>query len=119
MNIQDYKKYMVWVKPKQSKYHNKKVIVDGMKFDSQKEYSRWCELQLLERSGKIKELHRQVKFELIPKQDGERSCSYIADFVYRENGMLIVEDAKGKNTEVYKIKKKLMLQRYGIKIKET
>ena len=92
---------------------------DGQVFDSVKEYHRWGCLKLLERAGKIKDLKRQVKFELIPKQDGERACYYIADFTYMENGELVVEDCKGFKTDVYKIKKKLMLMEHGIRIKET
>lgn len=49
----------------------------------------------------------------------ERACEYVADFVYIENGKTVVEDAKGVKTPEYRIKRKLMLERYGIKIKET
>jgi hypothetical protein len=55
----------------------------------------------------------------IPKQEGEREVCYIADFVYQEDGKLVVEDVKGHRTEVYKLKKKLMLWVHGIRIKET
>lgn len=105
-----------------NKYGNIKTMTfDGIKHDSQKEANRWCELKLLQRAGKISELERQVPFELIPKQDGERACTYVADFVYMENGVKVVEDVKSKatRTESYKIKKKLMLWVHGIKIKET
>ena len=118
-----------------SKYSNKKIQADGMTFDSRKEYIRWCELSLLERAGKITDLQRQVKFILIPTQyepytvnkNGtlkrgkmiERECSYIADFVYTENGNKVVEDVKGFRTADYKIKRKLMLNVHGIRIKET
>lgn len=118
-----------------SKYHSKKIEVDGITFDSRKEYRRWCELSLLERVGKITDLQRQVKYILIPTQyepytvgkNGalkrgkviERECSYIADFVYTENGNIVVEDTKGFRTADYKIKRKLMLAVHGIRIKET
>ena len=118
-----------------SKYHSKKIEVDGMTFDSRKEHRRWCELCQLERVGKITELQRQVKYTLIPTQyepstigkNGavkrgkmiERECSYIADFVYTEKGNLVVEDVKGFKTADYKIKRKLMLHVHGIRIKET
>ncbi len=103
-----------------NKYGAKKVRTpDGQVFDSQKEYHRWCELRLLERAGRISGLQRQVKYELIPKQNGERACTYVADFVYYEDGKLVVEDSKGHKTEAYKIKKKLMLWVHNIKIKET
>lgn len=103
-----------------NKYGARKLTApDGQVFDSVKEYHRWGCLRLLERAGEIKDLRRQVKFELIPKQEGERACYYIADFTYMENGELVVEDCKGFKTDVYKIKKKLMLMEHGIRIKET
>ena len=105
-----------------NKYRNKKTVKDGMVFDSKKEASRFRELQLLEKAGKIQNLQTQVKFELIPKQEGERATNYIADFMYQENGKTVVEDVKSeitrKNPE-YIIKRKLMLYRYEIRIQET
>ena len=121
------------------KYGNKKITVDGVTFDSKKEYLRWCELRLLERAGQIADLQRQVKYELIPAQyeeferystktgkrlkNGlrcvEKECSYIADFVYKQNGQTVVEDTKGYRTEAYIIKRKLMLHIHGIRIREV
>lgn len=119
------------------KYGNKKITVDGVTFDSKKEYLRWCELRLLERAGRITDLQRQVKYELIPAQyeeferysktgkrlkNGrrcvEKECSYIADFVYTEDGQTVVEDTKGFRTEAYIIKRKMMLYFHGIRIHE-
>ena len=103
-----------------NKYGARKVKApDGKVFDSQKEYNRWCNLRLLERAGKISDLQRQVSYELIPKQDGERACSYVADFTYYQDGKLVVEDCKGCVTEVFKMKKKLMLWVHGIRIRIT
>lgn len=104
-----------------NKYGARKVTApDGQVFDSVKEYHRWCELRLLERAKRISDLQRQVKYELIPKQDGERACTYVADFVYIDSdGRTVVEDTKGVRTDAYRIKKKLMLWVHGIKIKET
>ena len=103
-----------------SKYGNvKTVTTDGIKHDSIKEANRWCELKLLERAGVIQDLQRQVKYELFPKQEGERAVYYIADFVYTENGKKVVEDVKGMRTKEYKLKKKMMLYFHGIRIKET
>lgn len=119
------------------KYHNKKIIIDGQVFDSKKEGYRYRELRLLEKSGHISDLQRQVKYTLIPaqrepdtigKRGGiikgkliEREVSYIADFVYRDNctGELVVEDTKGIRTKEYIIKRKLMLYTQQIRIKET
>ena len=103
-----------------NKYGARKVKApDGQVFDSQREYDRWCTLKLLERSGRITDLKRQVSYELIPKQGAMRACSYVADFTYLENGKPVVEDCKGYRTEAYKIKKKLMMWVHGIRIKET
>ena len=107
-----------------SKYHNKKVEIDGEVFDSLKEASRWQELKLLERAGVIHGLSSQQRFELIPAQKKggkviERPITYIADFCYVEDGKPVVEDCKGMRTDVYKIKKKLMLFVHGIEIRET
>lgn len=110
---------------KQNKYHNKKVIVDDIKFDSKKEAKRYNELKLLEKAGLIKNLQRQVKYELQPsfKYNGKtiRAINYIADFVYKKNGELIVEDVKSEATrkdKVYTIKKKMLLYIFNIEIQE-
>lgn len=109
-----------------SKYNSKKTVVDGQKFDSEKEANRYQELLLLKRVGAIKNLNRQVKFVLIPAQRDEatgevieRECSYKADFVYSEGEKTVVEDVKGFRTKEYIIKRKLMLWRYGIRIREV
>lgn len=111
----------------QSKYGNRKIIMDGQKFDSMKEAARYQELKMLERAGEITELRRQVPFTVIPAMKDEkgkvieREVKYIADFTYLEKGQNVrtVEDVKGMRTEVYKIKRKLMLYRNGIRIKEV
>jgi len=111
-----------------SKYGNRKTTLDGLTFDSRREATRWAELQLLQKAGEIRELQRQVPFVLIPAQRDEltgklleREARYIADFTYRDNHThkLIVEDAKGMKTELYRLKKKLMLYRHGIQIREV
>lgn len=97
-----------------NKYHNKKIVVEGKTFDSKKEANRYQALKMLENANIIRNLSRQVPFELVPKQDGERAVKYIADFVYVETatGKIIVEDVKGYRTDVYKIKRKLFKWRY-------
>lgn len=108
-----------------NKYGSRKVTTaTGQTFDSVREYRRFCELNLMQRAGVISDLKCQVKFELIPAQrvDGrvvEKACSYLADFVYKKDGQTVVEDAKGHKTEVYKIKKKLMLYVHDIRITEV
>ena len=96
-----------------------KVELDGKKFDSRKEANRYCELKILQRAGKISDLKLQVPFVLIDKSDKGRAIRYIADFVYIEQGHTVVEDVKGVKTDVYKLKKRLMAERYGIEIVEV
>lgn len=109
-----------------TKYNNQKITVNGQVFDSKKEANRYKELLLLEKAGAIKDLRTQVKFKLIPAQRDEatgkvveRECSYKADFVYSEGDKTVVEDVKGFPTKEYIIKRKLMLWKYGIRIREV
>lgn len=107
-----------------NKYGNRKMTRNGETFDSAKEARRYGELVLLERAGQVFDLKRQVKYELIPTQKiggkvVERACTYVADFVYKENGKTVVEDTKGFRTKDYIIKRKLMLFIHGIRIKEV
>ena len=108
------------------KFKNKKVELDGHKFDSKAEARRYEELKLQAQTQRIVDLRLQVPFELIPAQriDGrcvERSCRFVADFTYLESGVLVVEDVKSPITitPVYIVKRKLLLQKYGIRIRET
>lgn len=121
----------------EGKYHNHKIERDGEKFDSVKEWRRYCELKIMQSAGMIYGLARQKKFVLIPaqrepdtvgKRGGvhkgkliEHECAYFSDFCYYDKeGNLIVEDVKSEatKTEQYKIKRKLMLKEYGIRIHE-
>ena len=108
-----------------SKYHNKKAQVGGKVFDSRREAKRFADLSLMEKAGIIRELQTQVPFELIPTQRDEngklleKAVMYYADFTYWKDGKLVVEDSKGFRTDVYKIKRKLMLKVHGIRILET
>lgn len=111
-------------KLKESKYHNKKCIYKGMKFDSIKERNYYIKLEYLEKAGEIMDLKRQVEFVLIEtfKLDDNtyRKTKYIADFTYKDkNGKYHVVDTKGVRTDVYKLKKKLMAWKYGIEIEEV
>ena len=129
---------------RKSKYGSRRVTVDGIVFDSQKEANRFRELRLMERAGYIIKLQRQTKFVLIPTQREpsgkvysrgekkgqpkpgkiiEHEVAYYADFTYWKKAdndwTYVVEDVKGVRTEVYKIKRKLMLERYGIRVSEV
>jgi hypothetical protein len=104
---------------KKNKYSNKKVIIDNIKFDSKREAARYKQLIILESSGKIVDLELQPKYilqESFKYNDQTiRAITYSADFRYIDvsSGQLIVEDVKGMKTDVYKLKKKLFLKKYG------
>ena len=113
---------------KRRKYGN--VKVGG--FDSQKEAARFAELQLCVKAGVVRNLERQVRFELIPAQPGERPAFYTADFRYEElqgpdpmpggDWVREVEDCKSEATrrnEAYILRRKLMRHVHGIRIRET
>ena len=99
-----------------NKYGNKKVQIDCYVFDSVKESKRYKELKLLERAGEITNLELQPRFLLQEgfKKNGKtfRKIEYIADFKYIENGKTIVEDVKGMQTDVFKLKHKLFEYQY-------
>jgi hypothetical protein len=121
-----------------SKYLSRKTTVNGVVFDSKKEARRYYELLLQQKAGMISGLERQKKFVLIPTQREpdmigarggkhpgkviEKECAYIADFVYQVQGQTVVEDVKGYRMggayTVFTIKRKLMLERYGIRVLE-
>jgi hypothetical protein len=96
-----------------SKYNNKKVIIDDIVFDSKKESVFYLKIK---NDITISNIRRQVKFLLQDKfkykEKSYRKISYIADFVYTQNNIEYVVDVKGFRTEIYKIKKKLLLNKY-------
>lgn len=110
-----------------NKYGAKKIQTEDGVFDSKHEYQRWCELVLMQKAKLISNLHRQVKYVLIPAQRKggkllERECSYIADFTYFDDkGRFHVEDAKSTatRTKEYIIKRKLMLKEHGLRVEEV
>lgn len=108
---------------RKSKYRAVKTTIDGITFDSKKEAARYKELKLLEKAGEIKDLGLQPRFTLQEsfKHEGktQRSITYIADFIYWDEKAkaTVVEDVKGHKTQVYGIKKKMFLKRYGEKYK--
>ena len=121
MTAKEYRELMGISKPafatKESKYHNRKVEINGQTFDSKKESRDWFKLKSMEDSGLIKNLRCQVPFELQPKyttRDGRkiRAITYVADFVYERDGTKYVQDSKGMRTDVYKMKRKMFEYKY-------
>ena len=109
--------YLQGSSPKKSKYGNKEAEVSGHKFDSRKEARFFLQLQ---QDPTVKSIRTQVKYELIPKQEGERACVYVADFVVEyQDGEVVVYDVKGMRTALYIVKRKLMLWVHGMRIREV
>lgn len=108
---------------KQNKYRNKITELDGIKFHSAKEAKRYAELKLYEKGGLISNLQLQVPFQLIEplviNGKRHRAIVYYADFVYTEDGKRVVEDVKGMQTDVFKIKYRLLKQVHDIDLKIT
>ena len=102
-----------------SKYHAKPTIVDGIRFASQAEARRYGHLKMLERAGTICDLELQPRFPLIVNH--VKVATYVADFRYRFPGVSVpvVEDVKGVQTPVYKLKKKMLLAQDGVIITEV
>jgi hypothetical protein len=101
---------------KYSKYRAKKTKIDNIEFDSMKEAKRYTVLKAMEKACKIEKLKLQVPFELLPTTHyrGEtiRKTVYKADFTYTMDGKEIVEDVKGVETPIFRLKRKLLLMKY-------
>lgn len=101
-----------------SKYGNVRTEADGIPFASKRESNRYKELKILEAAGVISDLQLQPRFELQPSfvHDGKKvePIVYVGDFQYTDNesGLTILEDSKGFKTDVYRLKKKLLLFKY-------
>jgi len=105
-----------------TKFNNKKVVLNGLKFDSKKEARRHQDLTLMQAAGQISELRRQVPYPLVI--NGIDICTYIADFVYVRHpitggSLSVVEDVKGFKTPEYRMKNKMMFAVHNIRILET
>lgn len=108
-----------------TKYHNRITVYDNIKFDSLKERNYYVKLKLMQNAGLIWNLELQKKYTLQAsftfKRKKIREISYYADFVYEDKDGLHVVDVKGGNatkTDVYTLKKKLFIKKYGIDIEE-
>lgn len=107
-----------------NKHRNKKVVVDGISFDSILEAHRYSVLRARLDAGEISDLRLQPHFtlaEAFRDLDGTyvRPVQYIADFAYTSNGSRIVEDTKGVRTAGYTIKRKLLKDKFGISVREV
>ena len=113
---------------KPSKYRNRKTVLDGITFDSEREASRYQELKVLAARGVIEDFRHQAPFVLAPgvrfsdEKRAKPALRYVADFSYRIDGRLVVEDVKSRVTAgaaAYRIKRHLMLSVHGIEVTEV
>ena len=105
---------------KKNKYNAKKVVIDGIPFDSTGEGNRYQELKLQESCGLVTDIETQPRFDI--NVNGKYIAFYEADFRYKKNGKTVVEDFKSpvtKKNPVYRLKKKLVEAIYNIFILET
>jgi hypothetical protein len=100
-----------------SKYKNEPTIINGHRFDSKAEASRYSALLMLAAEGKVFDIELQPRFLLQPsfncRMKLHKSIEYVADFKYRDEYKTVVEDVKGMQTDVYKMKRKMFLKLYG------
>ncbi len=102
---------------RRNKYRNTRVKRGELTFDSEAEAKRYARLKAYEEAGHISQLQVHPTYELLPaftdrygKQ--QRAVMYEGDFAYMQDGVQVVEDVKGKETEAFKLKRKLFLARY-------
>ena len=106
-----------------NKYGNRKVVIDGFTFDSEKEGRYYQELGLLVKANEVSSFKIQVPMKI--EVNGIRIATYILDFkVEYPNGDIEYVDVKAKKkdgkfltTSTFNLKKKLVEAIYGIKLK--
>ena len=103
-----------------TKYNARKTKVDNIIFDSMAEARRYGELKLMYEAGVIHKLKVHPRYVLLEpftvKGIRYRGVTYVSDFEYIENGVIVVEEIKGAKTQVWRLKEKLFMDRYGDKI---
>lgn len=102
--------------PRKHKYGATPTRVDGIRFDSKREAERYGELKLLEEAGEIESLQLQPRFQLMAKatvgREKLRAVVYVGDFAYTEDGRQVVEDVKGVETPIWRLKRNMFLWLY-------
>jgi hypothetical protein len=105
---------------KRNKFNAQPVTIDGHRFASKKEGDRYCTLKIMQQQKVIRGLTLQPRFTLMV--NGSFCGTYIGDFRYWTNeGRIVVEDVKSEATatDLYVLKRKLMLAIYDIVIEEV
>lgn len=103
--------------PRASKYNNTKATYGNLKFDSKRERERFVQLLAMQDTGEISQLRLQHTFTLreaytLPSGERVKGTTYKADFTYYDaDGKFVIEDVKGVRTDVYKLKRKMMIDK--------
>lgn len=105
---------------RRNKYNARKLTVEGVSFDSKKEYLRWVELSAMQEAGLISNLQRQVRFVLQEAfVDGAgkrcRAITYTADHTYQDGERLVIEDVKSVITarsESFRVRWRMLLNQF-------
>lgn len=109
------------LKRRRNKFNAKRTTVDGIEFHSKREAARYKALKLLEASGRIRGLKRQIRYEFLV--NGVKVGTYKSDFEYEEyeggDWVPVVEDSKGYRPKEWPRTRKLMLACHGIEVRET
>lgn len=92
------------------KYSAKRTEVDGIMFPSKAEAARYCQLKELERKGELSDLEFQPVFRFAC------GAKYVADFRYVWKGKKVIEDVKGQETAVFKLKRRLLNHEFGVDV---
>lgn len=119
MSSREYREFMEGLSRRGAKYHSKKEVCDGITFDSKSEGERYRQLKILENAGEIAGLKLQPSYLLQEGFQGNngknyRPIYYRGDFQYLEKstGQIVIEDVKGVETQVFKLKEKMFRKRY-------
>lgn len=100
-----------------TKYKNKKVIFDGIEFDSRREFAYYLDFKKLQAAGEI--THLEVHPTFVCGVNGMKVCTYEADFAFKDKGRKRVIDVKSPATArlpVFRLKKKLVRALYGVDV---
>lgn len=99
---------------KRNKYRAKPTTIDGITFHSKGEAGRYNELKLLERAGEISGLELQPSYPIVI--NGQKVCKVVLDFRYTIGGKVVVEDFKGMDTAISRLKRKLVKACHGVEV---
>lgn len=101
---------------RKNKYNNLLTEYKGVKYHSRLEARYAALLDIREKAKEVENIKRQEKFPL--EVNGEKIGTYIADFSFFDKAQKVnrVVDIKGVETDLFKIKKKLVKAIYGIDI---